>query len=100
MSNIKALSESEIIKNLETLPGWKYQDNKIIKEFTLSSFLKVIELIDKLAPFCEKIDHHPDIHISYKDVRFELQRFDIGGKVTEKDFDVAKKIEALYSEIN
>jgi len=66
--------------------------------------------INKLAPFCEELDHHPDIHIFYNKVLFELQRFDVGqdaseagsggspvsGKVTDKDFMPAKKIEQLY----
>ena len=29
--------------------------------------------------------------------RFELQRFDIGGKVTDLDFTIAKGIEQKYS---
>jgi pterin-4a-carbinolamine dehydratase len=54
--------------------------------------------INKLAPFCEANDHHPDIHLLYSKIIFELQRFDIGGKVSNKDFMVAAEIERLYSE--
>ena len=52
--------------------------------------------INKLAFFSEKINHHPDIHIYYTKIKFDLQSLDIGGKVTERDFTVAKKIEQIY----
>ena len=35
---------------------------------------------------------HPDVHIAYGEVTFELTRYDIVGKVTDRDIEVAKKI--------
>jgi 4a-hydroxytetrahydrobiopterin dehydratase len=96
---IEILSPKEIREQLKSFPGWTYKNNKISKEFTLASFNSVVKLIDELAPYCNRIDHHPDIHINYKKVLFELQRFDIGGKVTTRDFLVAKKIEELYKKM-
>jgi pterin-4a-carbinolamine dehydratase len=42
------------------------------------------------------VDHHPDVHIAYGDVTFELTRYDLGGKVTDRDVEVAKKISSTY----
>lgn len=98
--DLKPLNKIEIAKNLKSFKGWSYKDNKITKEFTLDSFSKVIRLLNILTPFCNKIDHHPDIHIYYKKVVFELQRFSVGGKVTQRDFKVAKKIETIYKDIS
>jgi pterin-4a-carbinolamine dehydratase len=42
------------------------------------------------------VDHHPDVHIAYGDVTFELARYDVGGKVTDRDVEVAKKISSEY----
>jgi 4a-hydroxytetrahydrobiopterin dehydratase len=99
MKNDKlALPVTHIKQRLKKLPGWSYKtkEKKIAKEFKFPGFVEAVELINQLKPFCEKLDHHPDIHIYYNKVVFELQRFDIGGKVTERDFTVAKKIEQLY----
>ena len=96
--DIKILSEEEIQEKLKEFPGWKYENNKISKEFVFRTFLDGLDLVNKLAPFCEKIDHHPDIHIFYKKILFELQRYSVGGKVTDRDFLVADKIEKLYKE--
>ncbi len=93
----RILTEEEIKKELETLPGWAFKDDKISKEFKFNDFMDVLTFINVLAPFCETNDHHPDIHIFYSKVLFELQRFDVGGKVTEKDILVAREIEKLYA---
>lgn len=91
------LLPEEIKQRLVALPGWVYANNKISKEFKFADFMGSLDFVNALAPFCEKIDHHPDTHIFYSKILFELQRFDIGGKVTDKDFMVAEEIERLYN---
>ncbi len=93
--DLKPLTQIEIKKKLTSFPGWKFANNKISKEFIFKSFSRGVIFIRRLAPFCNRIDHHPDIHIYYKKVLFELQRFSIGGKVTERDFTVVREIERL-----
>lgn len=96
MADPKILTEQEITDGLKSLPGWAYKDNKISKEFKFEDFMGSLNFINELAPYCQRLDHHPDVHIFYSKVLFELQRFDVGGKVTDKDFMVAHKIEELY----
>ncbi|OGZ64551.1 MAG: hypothetical protein A3A98_03275 [Candidatus Staskawiczbacteria bacterium RIFCSPLOWO2_01_FULL_40_39] len=98
MQKPNILTEEEILEKLGELDGWSYKDNKISKQFQFSDFMDSLDFINKLAPYCESIDHHPDAHIFYNKVLFELQRFDVGGKVTDKDFMVAHEIEKLYAE--
>ncbi len=100
MTDKNILTEGEINERLGSLPGWTYGDDKIRKEFKFKDFMAVVDFINKLAPYCEQVDHHPDIHIFYNKVLFELQRFDIGGKVTERDFTVASHIETLFTHYN
>ncbi len=92
------LSEGEIREKLKELPGWTYADDKLKKEFKFNDFVDSLGFINKLTPFFEEKDHHPDTHIFYNKVLFELQRFDIGGKVTDRDFEVASEIERVYAE--
>jgi 4a-hydroxytetrahydrobiopterin dehydratase len=96
MTQVHVLSEQEIGEKLASFPGWEYKDNKISKQFVFVDFMASLHFINSLAPYCEELDHHPDMHIFYNKVLFELQRFDVGGKVTDKDFLVAQKIEELY----
>ena len=93
----RPLSVEEIERGLKEITGWNYANNKISKQFKFNNFLDALDFINKIAPFFEKIDHHADMHIYYSKVTFDLQRFDVGGKVTERDFTVAKEIERLYA---
>lgn len=94
--DLAPLSESEIKEKLKDFTGWEYRDNKILKQFEFESFSDALDFINRVAPFCNKIDHHPDIHIYYRKVTFELTRYSIGGKVTGRDFKVAAEIERLF----
>jgi hypothetical protein len=46
--------------------------------------------------YFETMDHHPDVRIAFGEVTFEMTRYDLGGKVTDRDVEVAKKISSLY----
>ncbi len=98
--DLEILDEDAVKTKLKDFPGWNYHDNKISKEFQFESFSKAVDFIVSLAPFCNKIDHHPDIHIYYKKIVFDLTRFSVGGKVTPRDFTVAKEIERLFTSLH
>jgi len=92
----KILTEKQINSALKDLPGWSFSDNKISKEFKFNDFLDSLSFIASLTPYFENLDHHPDVHIFYSKVLFELSRFDVGGKVTTRDIEVAHLIENAY----
>ena len=96
--DIKILDDEEIKDILKDFSGWRFQDDKISKEFKFEDFMDCLTFIIKLAPIFEINDHHPDTHIFYSKILFELQRFDVGGKVTNMDFKIAREIERIYSE--
>lgn len=92
------LTQEEIEVRLKDLAGWKFVDDKISKQFEFKDFMDSLGFVNTLAPYFESMDHHPDIHIFYSKILFELQRFDSGSKVTDRDFTVATEIERQYSE--
>jgi 4a-hydroxytetrahydrobiopterin dehydratase len=87
------LSEAEIHRRLEALPGWSFGSDRLSKQYEFDSFTDGIQFVNGLVLFCNRLDHHPDMTIAYKKIRFDLSRFSVGGKVTERDFTVARKIE-------
>lgn len=99
MNTPKILTKEEIEKELGDLDGWEYKDEKISKEFEFEDFSDGLNFVNKLELFFNNLDHHPDIHIFYNKIRFDLQRFDVGGKVTDKDITIAKKIEENYRDV-
>ena len=100
MDDLKPLTKEEILQSLSQIPGWEYKEDKIFKQFVFPDFPSIIAFIQKLTPHFQKVDHHPDIHIYYTKVTFELQRFSVGGKVTPRDIETAKYIEEEFEKMN
>ena len=70
--------------------------DKIVLEYAFKDFLTAVAFINEVARVAEEADHHPDIHLtSYKNLRLELSTHSAGGKVTQKDRELAAKIESL-----
>jgi len=91
-----ALSNEAIQQGLTKMQGWSYQGKDLHKKYTFKSFLPGIEFVNKIAEAAESAGHHPDITISYNVVGISLSTHSEGG-VTQKDFDLAKKIDQIRS---
>lgn len=98
MNQIKILTQEEISEGLKNLPGWKFENDKISKEFKFNDFMDSLSFVNEMTPIFEEQDHHPDIHIMYSKILFGLHRFDAGGKVTDRDLFIAGEIEKKYAE--
>lgn len=92
------IPEEAIREELKTLPGWEYsaEERKLKRELPFKNFTDSLDFVNKAAPWFQANDHHPDICIMYDRIRFELQRFDAGGVVTDRDILTARMIEDLY----
>lgn len=90
------LPEDSVRKALDHLPGWVYENDRLWKDFAFRDFVDCLSFVNSLVAYFEIMDHHPDVHIFYSKARFELTRYDAGGKVTDRDIEVAKKINETY----
>ena len=88
------LDEAAIRKGLESLDGWTREGNAIRRQFTLASFPDAIAFVTRLAFDAEAADHHPDVLTNYKRVNLTYSTHSEGG-LTQKDFDGARKADAL-----
>jgi 4a-hydroxytetrahydrobiopterin dehydratase len=86
--------EAAIRKALDGLPGWTLDGKAIRRQFTLASFPDAIAFVTRLAFDAEAADHHPDILVNYKRVTLTYSTHSEGG-LTEKDFEGARKADAL-----
>jgi 4a-hydroxytetrahydrobiopterin dehydratase len=76
-------------------PGWSYRGKAISKEIRCKDFLSAVRLIGKIAKLAERMDHHPDLHLTrYKRLRIALTTHDAGG-VTAKDVRQARLISKM-----
>src|SRR3954464_9037822 len=89
------LTSVEIQAALGALPGWSFERDALARTFKFSSFREALSFMVRVGFEAEAMDHHPEWTNVYNKVAIRLNTHDAGGKVTSKDVDLAKKIEAL-----
>ena len=92
--DIPPLGKTEVEKFLAQLAGWSLNGKWITKEFSFKNFVVAMQFVNRVAEVAEGEGHHPDIHIHYNRVRFDIWTHAIGG-LSENDFILAAKIDAL-----
>jgi 4a-hydroxytetrahydrobiopterin dehydratase len=88
------LTDDEINRRLAAIPDWQRAADEIVREVRLATFPAAMKFVNQVAELAEAADHHPDIDIRYRSIRLALSTHDAGG-LTEKDFELARQIEAL-----
>ncbi|WP_438483283.1 4a-hydroxytetrahydrobiopterin dehydratase [Oleiharenicola lentus] len=91
----KPLSRSKIDAALETLDGWKFKRDGLVKEFEFGNFREALSFMVRVGFEAESLNHHPEWTNVYKRVAIRLTTHDAGDKVTAKDVELARKIEAV-----
>jgi 4a-hydroxytetrahydrobiopterin dehydratase len=80
--------------DLEKIDNWKKIEGKLSKDFEFTNFIEAFGFVAKIALESEKMNHHPDIIISYNRVNIKLITHD-KNQISEKDIELAKKIDKL-----
>jgi 4a-hydroxytetrahydrobiopterin dehydratase len=86
------LTEAEVLAKMSDAKGWERHGDMLVRTWQFPSFRRAIEFVEQVAALVERIDHYPDIHVNFRNVRLEMSTHDVGG-LTERDF-------ALISQIN
>lgn len=74
---------------------WQETDNKLYRQFNFRNFSEAFAFMTRVAIEAEKMNHHPLWTNVYNKVDIWLSTHDAGDIVTEKDHQLAKKIDAL-----
>jgi len=88
------LSDEQIRKELESLPGWSVVNGKLHKEFTFKSFIEAFGFMTTAALHIEKTNHHPEWFNVYNNLKVDLVTHDAGG-ITQNDIDLARTLNSL-----
>jgi 4a-hydroxytetrahydrobiopterin dehydratase len=92
------LSDISIQRELGNLPGWSRRGDVITRTFQFRDFLTGIDFVSAVAKAADAADHHPDIDIRYTKVTCSLSTHSAGG-ITQKDLDMARKIDQAQEKI-
>jgi len=79
---------------IKEVPGWRPENNELVREFGFKDFAQAFAFMTAVAGAAEAANHHPDWSNSYNRVTIRLTSHDQGG-VTDKDYDLATRINAL-----
>jgi 4a-hydroxytetrahydrobiopterin dehydratase len=90
------LSDQEIEKRLEKLPGWRAEGGEILKWFKFEGFPEAVAFLQRIVEPAERLNHHPDVENHYNRVRIALHTWSENA-ITEKDLELASEIERVAS---
>ncbi len=74
---------------------WKEKNNALTQTFKFKNFVEAWAFMTKVAMVAEKMNHHPEWSNVYNTVNITLTTHDKGNTITEKDRELAKKIDEL-----
>lgn len=77
------------------MQNWTEENDQLKRTFEFKNFVEAWGFMSQVAIHAEKMNHHPTWSNTYNKVEIKLSTHDEGDKVTEKDRNLAKKINDL-----
>ena len=91
---VDRLDDDQISSRLDELEGWERDGDAIAKTFKRDDFVGSVKFVDALVEPAEDMGHHPDVSISWNEVRVSVTTHSEGG-LTANDFELASRIDSL-----
>ncbi|WP_086729722.1 4a-hydroxytetrahydrobiopterin dehydratase [Streptomyces carpinensis] len=92
---VEPLSQKEIEDRLAELPGWSVEGDRLTRSFRLGSHFAATAMVVHIAQVQEELNHHSDLSLGYNTVALSVNTHSAGGAVTEKDFELARRVQDL-----
>lgn len=89
------LSRQEIDARLRELPGWSTDGDRITRTYALAGHPQAAALVVHVAQLQEELNHHADLLLSYDKLTVTVNTHSVGGKVTDLDLELARRLEAI-----
>ena len=80
------------------LADWRWLLGILHARFDTGSFVKGLELANRIGEVAEEANHHPDLDLSYPTLYVRLVSHDVGG-VTSRDLDLARRISEIAADL-
>lgn len=93
---IKPLSDEEIERELAGLRGWERKGDEITRTYPIRYHAAVAAIVT-IADRSRRIQHHADLDLRIDSLRATITTHDAGHLLTGKDFDLARRIDAIVA---
>ena len=92
----KIYTDHEIPERLTALglTEWYFEDGWIRRKYNTDGWPQTLMAVNAVGYLCEAAWHHADLAVTWGKLWVKLRTHDAGG-VTDKDFELAKKIEEV-----
>jgi len=90
----KTYDADTIGDRLADIPGWKFGDGLIYREYSTDGWPTTLMLVNTIGYACEAADHHPDLMVTWAKVVVSLSTHSAGG-VTDFDLAMARRIDEV-----
>src|SRR5207249_2265243 len=96
MSDEKTYTDDEVKARLAELglTEWYLEDGWLRRKYNTDGWPQTLMAVNAVGYLCEAAWHHADLAVTYAKLWVKLQTHSAGG-ITDKDFEMAKKIEDL-----
>lgn len=88
------IDSMEAERRVSELQGWEIVDGMLYSSYSFENYSDAVAFTVQVAMLSDKMNHHPEIALSYNEVEITLYTHD-ADSLTEKDFMVAKAIDNL-----
>ncbi|MET7765431.1 4a-hydroxytetrahydrobiopterin dehydratase [Streptomyces sp. NPDC005336] len=95
---VEPLTQKEIEERLEQLPGWSFVDDRLSRSYVFDGHPQAAGLVAEVSRIQEELNHHSDLTLGYNRVTVSVNTHSVGGKVTELDLELARRIETAAPE--
>lgn len=89
------LTPQQTDEALAELPGWQATGDRLSREYVFSKHQPAAAMVIHVAAIQEELGHHSDQTLSYNTLSVSVNTHSVGGKITELDVALARRIEEI-----
>ena len=91
----EALTPQQTEEALAALPGWTTDGDSIARTYSFAGHVPAAAMVIHVAAVQEELNHHSDMSLGYNKLSVTVNTHSVGGRVTEKDIELARRIEEI-----
>lgn len=95
MAYADALSAEEVEARLGRLPGWEVEEGRTLRRTYRLAHLPAAIFAVHIAGIQAELNHHSDLTLGYDTLHVAITTHAAGGRLTDKDFGLAARIDAV-----
>jgi 4a-hydroxytetrahydrobiopterin dehydratase len=93
------LSQEELQAGLKTIsPEWSAGETALTRSVEFPSFLLATRFVAEMAPVAERLEHHPDLRLSWRTLELTLTTHWAGG-ITALDLALASELDPIIARL-